>query len=97
MSCFSHSAYGRDEFYNGTMDIYHKIKSIYNPDKWVSLPMRKAVIRCNGADNTICSVGVGLHRAVAAARDLAQENISAELIDLRTVAPQGVHGTHNTL
>jgi pyruvate dehydrogenase E1 component beta subunit len=57
------------------------------PDKWESLPLGQAAIRKKGADLTIASVGVGVHRAIEAANKLIHESIQAEVIDLRTLSP----------
>ncbi|MFI5182090.1 MAG: alpha-ketoacid dehydrogenase subunit beta [Thermoanaerobaculia bacterium] len=57
------------------------------PDKWEPLPIGKASIRRSGSDVTIVSVGVGVHRAVEAARAVEAEGIAAGVLDLRTVAP----------
>jgi pyruvate/2-oxoglutarate/acetoin dehydrogenase E1 component len=57
------------------------------PNKWTPLPIGKAVLRREGTDVTIVSVGVGVHRALEAAEILDKEKISAAVLDLRTVAP----------
>lgn len=57
------------------------------PKKWEPVPIGQAVSRREGNDITIVSVGVGVHRALEAAALLENENISAGVIDLRTVAP----------
>jgi len=57
------------------------------PDKWLSIPFGIAAIRRHGTDLTIVSLGVGVHRALEAAHQLEKENISVEVIDLRTIAP----------
>lgn len=57
------------------------------PDEWEPLPIGKAAFRRSGSDVTIVSVGVGVHRAVEAARVVEAEGIAAGVIDLRTVAP----------
>jgi acetoin:2,6-dichlorophenolindophenol oxidoreductase subunit beta len=57
------------------------------PDKWKSLPIGKAAWCRRGDDVTIVSVGVGVHRALQAADELCKEGVSAEVLDLRTVAP----------
>lgn len=57
------------------------------PDEWQALPLGKAVIRKTGSDVTLASVGVGVHRAVEAAECLQKQGISAEVLDLRSVAP----------
>jgi pyruvate dehydrogenase E1 component beta subunit len=57
------------------------------PRKWKPLPIGKAVIRREGTDVTLVSVGVGVHRAMEAAEILGKEQISVAVLDLRTVAP----------
>jgi 2-oxoisovalerate dehydrogenase E1 component len=51
------------------------------------LPLGKAKVVRQGTDVTVVSVSRMVHEAVAAAEALAQRGISAEVIDLRTVAP----------
>jgi pyruvate/2-oxoglutarate/acetoin dehydrogenase E1 component len=60
------------------------------PQKWEPLPIGKAVLRCTGKDVSIVSVGVGVHRALGAADVLQKEGISADVLDLRTIAPLDV-------
>jgi len=57
------------------------------PRFWAPAPLGKAALRRGGTDVTIVSVGVGVHRALAAAGLLAKDGISAGVLDLRTVAP----------
>jgi pyruvate dehydrogenase E1 component beta subunit len=57
------------------------------PRKWEPLPIGKAALRREGTDVTVVSVGVGVHRAMEAAEILGKEEISAAVLDLRTVAP----------
>jgi pyruvate dehydrogenase E1 component beta subunit len=57
------------------------------PDTWEAIPLGKAKILRVGSDVTIASVGVGVHRSVAAADFLDNKNISSTVIDLRSVAP----------
>jgi pyruvate dehydrogenase E1 component beta subunit len=57
------------------------------PEKWKPLPIGEANVRRQGGDLTIISLGVGVHRALEAASLLHKEDISAEVVDLRTVAP----------
>jgi pyruvate/2-oxoglutarate/acetoin dehydrogenase E1 component len=57
------------------------------PGTWEALPLGQAALRREGADVSIISVGVGVHRALAAAAKLQSEGISAEVLDLRTIAP----------
>ena len=57
------------------------------PRKWEPTPIGKAVLCREGADVTIVSVGIGVHRALKAAEILNKEGISAGVLDLRTVSP----------
>ena len=51
------------------------------------VPIGEAVLRRDGGDVTIVSVGVGVHRALEAADALDAEGVSAGVLDLRTVCP----------
>ena len=57
------------------------------PTRWEPIPLGKAVLRRTGSDVTMVSVGVGVHRAMEAAKRLAEEGVSAGVLDLRTVHP----------
>jgi pyruvate dehydrogenase E1 component beta subunit len=57
------------------------------PRRWDPLPIGKAVLRREGTDVTVVSVGLGVHRAMEAAEILEKEKISTAVLDLRTVAP----------
>ncbi|UCF98267.1 MAG: hypothetical protein JSV89_01725, partial [Spirochaetaceae bacterium] len=57
------------------------------PGRWEPLPFGEAVLRREGTDLTIVSLGVGVHRALEAAGILETDGISASVLDLRTVAP----------
>jgi pyruvate dehydrogenase E1 component beta subunit len=50
-------------------------------------PLGAAAVRRAGADVALISIGVGVHRALAAAEMLAADGIDALVLDLRTVAP----------
>jgi pyruvate dehydrogenase E1 component beta subunit len=52
-----------------------------------SVPLRKANIAREGSDVTIVASMKMTHEALAAAEELAAENISVEVIDLRTLRP----------
>lgn len=56
------------------------------PDNFV-IPFGKAKIRRAGSDVTIVTYGTSVHLSLFAAEDLAKENISVEVIDLRSLAP----------
>lgn len=54
------------------------------------LPIGKAKIERTGSDVTIVSFGIGMTYALKAADELADEGISAEVIDLRTIRPMDI-------
>jgi pyruvate/2-oxoglutarate/acetoin dehydrogenase E1 component len=60
------------------------------PRRWVPLPIGSAKLRRTGTDLTIVSLGVGVHRALEAARALEEEGISTSVLDLRTISPLDV-------
>jgi pyruvate/2-oxoglutarate/acetoin dehydrogenase E1 component len=57
------------------------------PKKWEPLPLGRAAVLNKGRDITAVSLGVGVHRALEAAKSLEEQGISLEVVDLRTVAP----------
>jgi 2-oxoisovalerate dehydrogenase E1 component len=57
------------------------------PDAGHVLPLGKASVVREGSDITVVSVSRMVHEALAAAEAVAGEGVSAEVIDLRTVAP----------
>ncbi len=57
------------------------------PEEWEPLPLGRAVVRREGSDLAIIGVGVGIHRAVEAAKVLEERGYSAHVVDLRCVAP----------
>jgi 2-oxoisovalerate dehydrogenase E1 component len=68
------------------------------------LPIGKSAVVRPGSDVTVVSVSRMVHEALAAAERMAEEGISVEVIDLRTVAPldvepvlQSVHKTSRLL
>ncbi len=60
------------------------------PEPGVAVPFGRAAIRLEGSDVTICSVAVGVHRALSAAARLAEEGVSCEVVDLRSLRPLDV-------
>ena len=54
------------------------------------IPIGRSIVRQPGSDVTVVSVSRMVHEVVAAAERLAGEDISVEVIDLRTVAPLDV-------
>ncbi|WML44702.1 alpha-ketoacid dehydrogenase subunit beta [Neobacillus sp. PS3-40] len=57
------------------------------PDEVYTVPLDKAAITKEGTDVTVITYGAMVHEALKAAENLEKENISVEVIDLRTVAP----------
>lgn len=57
------------------------------PGTWEPVPLGKGLVKREGGDISIVSVGVGVHRALEAANELQEEGIETEVIDLRSVAP----------
>ena len=57
------------------------------PERWEATPLGRAAVRREGDDLTIVSVGVGVHRALEAADELAADGVEATVLDLRTVSP----------
>ncbi len=55
------------------------------PDHHV--PLGKAAITREGTDVTLITYGSGVSRSIAAADKLAEDGISCEIVDLRTIAP----------
>jgi pyruvate dehydrogenase E1 component beta subunit len=45
------------------------------------------MLRREGNDVTLVSVGVGVHRALEAAEILEKEDVTASVLDLRTISP----------
>ena len=60
------------------------------PEDDYTVPIGKAAVRRDGSDFTIFTFGAMVYRALDAAERLADENISAEVVDLRTLAPLDV-------
>jgi 2-oxoisovalerate dehydrogenase E1 component len=57
------------------------------PEQEYEIPFGSAVKRREGEDVTIVAVALMVHKALGAAEKLAQEGISAEVLDLRTLVP----------
>jgi 2-oxoisovalerate dehydrogenase E1 component beta subunit len=57
------------------------------PETDYVLPIGKADVKREGTDITVISYGLTLHFALQAAEKLAQEDISAHVLDLRTLYP----------
>ncbi|HET7433758.1 MAG TPA: alpha-ketoacid dehydrogenase subunit beta [Thermoanaerobaculia bacterium] len=66
--------------------LYRRIKENLPDDDYI-VPIGKANIRRRGKDLTIITWGAMLYVADEAADELAKENISAEILDLRSIVP----------
>jgi pyruvate dehydrogenase E1 component subunit beta len=69
--------------------LYGDTMDVPDVDDWV-LPIGKAKIQREGSDVTIVSYSRGVKFALEAAEILAGEEISAEVVDLRTLRPMDV-------
>jgi pyruvate/2-oxoglutarate/acetoin dehydrogenase E1 component len=66
--------------------LYRRIKEEI-PANGYTVPLGQAVVRRSGSDLTIISYAATMYAALEAAEELVKENISAEVIDLRTLLP----------
>jgi pyruvate dehydrogenase E1 component beta subunit len=57
------------------------------PEADFTVPFGEAAVRREGADATVVTLGLHVHRAMEAAEELADEGIETEVIDLRTLVP----------
>jgi len=57
------------------------------PEPLTPVPLGEAALRRDGDDVCLLSVGVGVHRSLEAADELAEAGTSAAVLDLRSVAP----------
>lgn len=60
------------------------------PEDQYEIPFGEADVKREGSDVTVIGTLVMVHRALIAANDLAEEGISVEVIDLRTLVPLDV-------
>lgn len=83
--------------------IYFEYKSLYRsvrgsvPEGEEGLvPIGKANVARSGTDLSIITYGAPLHEAFKAADELANENVSVEILDLRTVKPLDAEAIYET-
>ena len=57
------------------------------PDAEYTIPIGKADVKLEGEDISVITYGLMLHHCIEAAKMLAQEDISVEVVDLRTLRP----------
>ncbi|MEM8533884.1 MAG: alpha-ketoacid dehydrogenase subunit beta [Chloroflexota bacterium] len=60
------------------------------PDEDYRIPIGKADVKRTGSDLTVIAYGLMMHYSMEAAKQLEQEGIDAEIIDLRTLRPLDV-------
>ncbi|HLQ34766.1 MAG TPA: alpha-ketoacid dehydrogenase subunit beta [Chloroflexota bacterium] len=68
------------------MYLYHAIRGEVAEELYET-PIGKARVVREGKDATVIATGWYVHKAIAAARQLAQEGIEIEIVDPRTLAP----------
>ena len=57
------------------------------PDEEYTLPLGRADVKLEGEDLSVITYGLMVHHCIEAARAVAADGISAEVVDLRTVRP----------
>ena len=57
------------------------------PEEGYTIPFGSADVKREGADATIVTLGLHVHRALDAAESLAEDGIDAEVVDLRSLVP----------
>lgn len=72
--------------------IFSEDKTLYGtkgevPDEYYTIPIGEADVKREGEDLTIVTIGKMLFVGLEVAEILAKDNVSVEVIDLRTVAP----------
>ncbi|MGH2740248.1 MAG: alpha-ketoacid dehydrogenase subunit beta [Actinomycetota bacterium] len=68
--------------------IYRRVREVIpGPEDDYTVPIGSAKVQRPGDDVSIITYGAMVHKALEAAEDLADRDISAEVVDLRTVAP----------
>lgn len=89
--------------------IFFEHVMLYNESDKLPVPedcpdLHSALVRQSGNDISLVTYGGSLHKTLEAARELAQEDISVEVIDLRSLRPldtktifESVHKTHRLL
>jgi pyruvate dehydrogenase E1 component beta subunit len=57
------------------------------PEEDYTIPFGEADVKRSGADATVVTLGLHVHRALEAAERLAEDGIDTEVVDLRTLVP----------
>jgi 2-oxoisovalerate dehydrogenase E1 component beta subunit len=66
------------------------------PDEEYTLPLGKADVKMEGEDLSVITYGLMVHHCLEAARTLAKEGVSVEVVDLRTLRPLDVEAILRT-
>ena len=66
--------------------LYRRVKDEVPDDDYI-VPIGKAAVRREGKDLSILTFGAMVYTALDAAKELAQQGIEAEILDLRSLAP----------
>jgi pyruvate/2-oxoglutarate/acetoin dehydrogenase E1 component len=80
---------------SGNPTIFYDMKELYRlreiaeelPEEDYIVPLGKAAVRRQGTDLTIVSYGNNMYHCLKAAETLAEQGVSAEVIDIRTLVP----------
>jgi 2-oxoisovalerate dehydrogenase E1 component beta subunit len=67
--------------------IYRRVKEKVPEDPEFTVPIGKAEVKREGDDVSVITYGAMVHKALEAAESLKDEDISTEVVDLRTVQP----------
>lgn len=72
--------------------VYFEHKLLYGmkgkvPEQDYVVPIGKADVKREGRDITIVAIGRTVHTSIEAATKLQQQNVSAEIVDLRSLSP----------
>ncbi|NVY95704.1 alpha-ketoacid dehydrogenase subunit beta [Lactobacillus sp. DCY120] len=78
------------------LKLYRSMKADI-PDEKYNVPLDKANVVQEGNDVTIVAYGAQVQEAQKAAEELAKDNISCEVIDLRTVSPIDTETIFNSI
>jgi len=68
------------------MYLYHSVREEV-PEEEYTVPIGTAKVVREGRDVTVAATAWMVHKALAAARELAREGVELEVVDLRTLAP----------
>lgn len=82
-------------FFMEHMKLYRSFRGEV-PEEYYTIPLGKANIVQEGSDVSIITYGAMVQEAVKAAAKLAEEGVSAEVMDLRTVSPLDIEAIQAT-